>query len=273
MTNRDDESLHCEEVRERLTEVMIEGRVSPEVELHLGLCESCREEAASLRHLWAGLERLDEPVPTDLLRARFDGMLESYSEARIEARPRPRRSAWRGLSEAGRWGSWLAAAACLVVGIGVGRWTVAASAASAEGQLTELRREVSALNQQVTLGLLSQTSVASRLEGVSNGQRLGVPDHEVAAALSDRIASDPNVNVRLAAVDALQPLVLDPWVQRSLGDSLPLQDSPMVQIALIDFLLSGEDSASRSLVASLLNDSSLHPDVRRHIRRRLGGRA
>jgi hypothetical protein len=271
--NRQDENLRCEDVCERLTEVMVEGRVSPEVELHLGLCESCRQEASSIRHLWQGLERLDESAPTDLLRARFEGMLESYSEARIEGGHRFRSEPVGVFGRAGRWGSWVAAAACLLFGIGVGRWTASGSSQATEGQLAELRREVGSLNQQVTLGLLGQASVASRLEGVSHGQRLGAPDHEVAVALSERIASDPNVNVRLAAVDALRPLVLDPWVQRSLSDGLRSQDSPMVQIAVIDFLLSGEEPTSRSLVESLTNDSSLHPDVRRHIRRRLGGRA
>jgi len=49
------------------------------------------------------------------------------------------------------------------------------------------------------------------------------------------------VNVRLAAVDALGRLSGNAGVRQSMVSALTTQDSPMVQVALIDYLVDARD--------------------------------
>ena len=262
--------MKCEEVREQLTQVAVEGRVGEQIELHLSLCRDCRREAEELSFLWSGLGSLEEDVPTELLRARFQGMVESYEEAQLMGTHRLSVAAspdrWQRVAVA-----LFAAAACLLIGVGIGRQTVQSSGTNPE--IASLRDEVTALNQLVALGLMQQTSSSSRLEGVTRGQQLNQPGPQMIQALSERAASDPNVNVRLAAVEALAPLADDPQLQQFLVETLTQQSSPLVQIAMIDLLLLSDETAARQRVLALLEDNSTHPDVQLYIRQRLGSQA
>jgi hypothetical protein len=59
----------------------------------------------------------------------------------------------------------------------------------------------------------------------------------VRQALLYTVNHDSNVNVRLSAVDALQKFAGDPEVARAMMDAIAVQESPLVQVALIDMLV------------------------------------
>jgi HEAT repeat protein len=65
-------------------------------------------------------------------------------------------------------------------------------------------------------------------------------DKRVLTALLDSARSDPNVNVRLAAVDALAGYVDQGAVRTSLMDSLEVETSPLVQLAVLE-AVAGEE--------------------------------
>ncbi len=52
--------------------------------------------------------------------------------------------------------------------------------------------------------------------------------------------------------------------------SLPRQESPLVQIAMIDVLLQADGAEARRVVEQLAEDPDLPDEVRRHIHSRLG---
>jgi HEAT repeat protein len=85
--------------------------------------------------------------------------------------------------------------------------------------------------------MLRQTSASERLKGVLTSTTLDRPDPEVTAVLVETLRHDPNVNVRLSAVDALKRMSGDQNVRRGFAESLVASDSPLVQIALIDALM------------------------------------
>lgn len=279
----------CDDVLEELTARLADprpgageasGPPSPEVEEHLASCAACRREAEELGRLWQGLAALETTSPEDELRPSFDAMVHAFragmegaaSEASAPARaarePR-RRPRWLAalLGGAGAPALRLApvAAAALLVGLGLG-----ALLGSRRGaDVASLRAEVRSLNEMVALSLLDQPSAVDRLRGVSYGGRLGRPDRPVLAALVDTATADPNVNVRLAALDALAPVASEPPVQAALIQALPRQDSPMVQIALADLLLDTGSAAARRAVGELADDPGLLPEVRRHLRQQM----
>jgi len=73
---------------------------------------------------------------------------------------------------------------------------------------------------------------------------------------------DPNVNVRLAAVDALQQFVQNPDVRKGLIDALGHSQSPLVQIALIHAMVQANEKDSLAVLKALLEDADIDPNVR-----------
>jgi hypothetical protein len=135
-----------------------------------------------------------------------------------------------------------------------------------------MRGELRALRQDVALSMMQQTSASARLQGVSDGASLSRRDPEVLEALLETVATDPSPNVRLAAVDALAGRAGEPDVQRRLGTALFEEESPLVQIALADALLSADEAEARRIVAPLASRPGVAREVRQYIRQRLGSR-
>ena len=67
-----------------------------------------------------------------------------------------------------------------------------------------MRSEMHDLREMVSLSLMQQQSASERLKGVSWIGQIDRPSSELAVALLDALMHDPNVNVRLATVDALE---------------------------------------------------------------------
>jgi len=118
------------------------------------------------------------------------------------------------------------------------------------------------MKEMVTLALLQQSSASERLRGVHWSYQLEQPDREVLSALLRALDSDPNVNVRLATVDALQQFARNAQVKQGLLDSLPRQQSPLVQIELINLMVELKEKESVPVLKALLQNSELNNSVR-----------
>jgi HEAT repeat protein len=131
------------------------------------------------------------------------------------------------------------------------------------GELTELRADLREMRQMVTLSMLQQQSASERLTGLIWSQRLREPDAKVLDALVRTVNSDSDVNVRLAAVDALFRFSDDTAVKHRLLESLTSQSSPLVQIALIDLLVELRERRSVEVLRRLVADESVDENVRK----------
>jgi hypothetical protein len=294
--------MNCDEAIELLTDSLaapLPGPTAAALAAHLAACEGCRAEAAETRRIWEELERLPEESPGEEMRQRFVAGLEPYLDA---ARRRSRFERWgagleswldrwlprRPLAQAGLAAATLAAgvligSGALSQGFGLLRGTRGATAANRAGEgrpseIGELRQEVRSLSQLVTLSLLKQDSASERLRGVSFGRHaemadlaeIGEPgDDRVLQALLDTLSHDPDVNVRLAAVDALAPALGRPPVRDRMLTEVVTQRSPMVQIALIDLLMGRDRAGSQRRLQELAASPSLDETVRGYLRSRL----
>jgi hypothetical protein len=285
--------MNCNEAIELLTESLaapLSGRTAAELAAHLAACDACRAEAAEMRRIWEELERLPEEFPGEEMRQRFAAGLEPYLDA---ARRRAGFGRMGGLGRAiERWGpgleGWLErwlprrplaqaglAAATLAVGVligsgqGCGLLRAGGAGDRQRTELGELRQEVRSLSQLVTLSLLKQDSASERLRGVSFGRQAEPGDDRVLQALLDTLSHDPDVNVRLAAVDALAPALGQPVVRERMLQEVAKQRSPMVQIALIDLLVGRDRAGSQRQLTELAANPSLDETVRGYLRSRL----
>ena len=268
--------MKCEQVREEFPDYL-GGKISTparaRIDGHLAGCAACREELNSLSAIWARLGSLPEEEPSPTSEARFHAMLEAYRQGMKQAN--------RDSSPRVTLADWLAAlwprqpalqfavavlffAAGLLLGPALlqRQQYKTVTVGTNDRALVQLREEVSSMRQLVTLALLQQPSASERLRGVNWSYQIEQPDREVLSALLRALDSDPNVNVRLAAVDALHLFASDAMVRRGLLRSLAEQKSPLVQIELINLMVELKEKESVPVLRELSQKQELNPAVR-----------
>jgi HEAT repeat protein len=154
-----------------------------------------------------------------------------------------------------------ALAVVLLVGGGFGEHYLARPR-TANPEIATLQAQVENLRQTVALSMLQDQSSSSRIRGVSYASQVQRPDSHTEQALLSALNHDANINVRLRVVDALENLAGHPDIQRALVDSLPLQDSPLVQVAVIDVLTEVNDKAALPALRQLAADTKTDDAVR-----------
>jgi hypothetical protein len=254
--------MECEAARAQLAD-RLTGTAAPEasaaLDEHLRSCATCAAEARAVSDTWALLG--DIPAATGdsaAMRARFDRILEPSTGAPGAVRRSP--------PGEGRW--WLAnglqaAAAVILLSLGflAGRQTMPAP--GRDPGLSELREELRATRQMVSLSLLQQQSASERLRGISYTSQIDRPGGELVSALIDTLLHDPEVNVRMKTIDALKRFADRDNVRRAAADALALPaSSPYLQIALIDFLVEANDRNSEASLRRLANDTMVDKAVR-----------
>lgn len=259
--------MKCEQVSELLPDYL-QGSLSPDqhrtVEAHLEECADCSEEIA----VWRKLSLLPVEQPSPMSRVRFEAMLQAYqagrsNEPESNSASRKRASSWnffhwlRSPLGAAAWG-----AALLVIGVFAGLRLAAPKPPSPE--IAEMQKELNATKQLVVLSMLQQQSASARLEGVNWSTREQQIDPQVLSALLHTLRYDPSVDVRLAALDALSRHSTQPQVRSSVVNALQEQQSPLVQVALIDQLVEWHDREAKPRLEKLRQSQDLNPAVRQH---------
>lgn len=236
------------------------------IELHVAGCAECKRELVSLHQIWTDLGTLPEHQPSEHLRAQFYGMIDAYEQGEHAARlkePRPgffEKFALRNpLIQFGL------AILLLIAGGLIGyRLHVEQTDGS---RLYQLQAQVKDLSRLFTISLLQQQSASERLRGVSMSNGLGSTDPDVVTALLHTLKYDANANVRLAALDALTDEIKQQPVQDEVLKALPKQNSPLVQIAIIDMLLQSHNGDVIDVLKQMLQDPLVDKNVKDHIQK------
>jgi hypothetical protein len=129
----------------------------------------------------------------------------------------------------------------------------------------DLRREVQDMRQMLAVSLLDQRSTTERLRGVNLSYGLENPDNKMIQALLDTLNNDSNINVRLAAVDALYLFYDSPSVREGIIQSLSQQNSPFLQVALVDLLVSVQERQALESFKKLIEANQLDPKVKQKL--------
>jgi len=257
--------MSCDKFREQIPECLagrLDAAAREKLIAHVDTCAGCRSDLAEMGAVWRGLASLPLAEPDTGVRARFLEMLQAY-QAGMEATPAaPVRSRWLA---AGWWPAravWQAAFSLALVAAGAlgAHWLTRPPAASPE--LVQLQGQVESLRQMVALSMLQDQSPSSRIRGVGYSAQVARPDREMEQALLYTLNHDANVNVRLSAADALEKLASNPEIRRALVDALPLQDSPLVEIELMDIFVENDDLAAIPAMRKLAQDAQTDESAR-----------
>ncbi len=262
--------MTCQDIKEKFPDYLI-GDLSQEekaqMQNHIAACPSCRKELESLSAIWTKLGVLPEVQPETTLRTRFYTMLEDYKNDLGEEKPKARlleqMKTWFKPVWTGRPAFQLSFSLLfLFVGLTAGYFITASSGRPAE--ISDLRQEVQIMRQTLAVSLLDQPSASERLRGVNLSVNTEKPDSGLIEALLNTLNTDSNINVRLAAVDALYLFYDHPLVKEGIAQTLSTQDSPLVQVALIDLFVNVRERRAIESLKNLIQTKNLHPDVKLH---------
>jgi hypothetical protein len=182
------------------------------------------------------IAKIEFPSPSRDLDDRFYQMLAIEKRSKLQSR-------WEAFFSWPQLAPRLAfASVALIAGIAIGYLIQPSDESGA--QTTALVKEVSDLREMVMLSLLEKESATERLRAVSLTQEMNTVSTEVTEALIKTLNQDENVNVRLAALEALKPYIHDSKVREDLIRSIARQNSPLVQVALAEFMAAIQERSS-----------------------------
>jgi len=272
--------MTCDEAKLLLSEYWSESLGEAQelaFEGHLASCEACREEAERLGQIWKNLALIPGAAAKDFepsanLRARFYETLGAYRQGLDSAPKRGWRERLAALWPAQPVYQMAAAAAMLAIGVGVGYEIRSGGAVpvSPQPEVAQLRDEVSNMRQMVALSLLQQQSAGERLRGVSYAYQAPASDTQVLTALLATVNNDESTSVRLSAVDALHAFGASPVMRAAVIQSIRKQQTPLVQIALIDLLVDLKEKEAAPELAEIAKDEKINESVRQHAQEAIG---
>ncbi len=123
-----------------------------------------------------------------------------------------------------------------------------------------------AANKEVMLTLIKEKSASERLRAVNLTSNLSDVDSRIIDALLTTLNTDSNVNVRLTTVEALSQFTKHPKVRTGLIKAIAQQDSPLVQIALVDIMIDLQEKRSVKALQDLLKKQDLNEAVKGRVK-------
>ncbi len=106
------------------------------------------------------------------------------------------------------------------------------------------------------------TSASERIQAVNQSYSLANVNQDITQLLVNTLNFDPNVNVRLAACQALLRFQGEPGVSEALIQSLGIQTDPNLQITLIEALVAIKEKRAYDQIEQLARDQEVMDVVR-----------
>ncbi|MEQ8243489.1 HEAT repeat domain-containing protein [Fulvivirga sp.] len=128
-------------------------------------------------------------------------------------------------------------------------------------EIDQLRNEMAA-TKALVLNSLDDQSASSRLGAVNASYSMEAMDDDIVQAFVKTLNTDENINVRLAALEALSRYADDENVRKALIESLSTQDKPAVQIVLINLLVQLKEKRAIEPLKKLTEDEENMEAVR-----------
>jgi len=139
-----------------------------------------------------------------------------------------------------RLGMWLlriaAGLALLIIGFGAG-WLFQSKSENGAGLTGTETGEVAEMKKVLAFEQMNSTSASERIQAVNHSYEIPDVDRDITQLLINTLNFDPNVNVRLAACQALTHFAGEAEVKEAMIQSLAIQTDPNIQISLIEALV------------------------------------
>ncbi|HLP08672.1 MAG TPA: hypothetical protein VK178_10930 [Opitutaceae bacterium] len=257
--------MSCDSFQEDFLEYRA-NRLSPErtqaLGEHLRTCLTCQRAWADFQELDRKLASVPTPEPSANLSRNFYAMLDTHLAAQRE--PGVFAPVRRGFARL--WSEWMpvnpfaqAGAAAALVACGVLTTLWMQTRRERDADLAALRQQVDAVTRLVAYTALDRESAPDRVQAMlttDTANSVGI------AKLLSALSLDPNVNVRLSALDSLYAHAGDAAVQSGVLAALTREASPIVQVAMIDFLATARATEAQGQFETLARNPATNSTVR-----------
>jgi len=156
----------------------------------------------------------------------------------------------------------------LVVGWLTGFYTQA-DRDQADTHLQYMSAEIRQMKKMVAFSMLNQSSPTERIKALHYLHNNSLFDDQTTGQLFEILNEDPNVNVRLVALETLLEYSDLPGVRTGLLNSINQQQSPIIQITLVKSMVQLKDEQAVHYLKKLLRDEELNYIVREQVERSL----
>ena len=140
------------------------------------------------------------------------------------------------------------------------------SDADNQQDMAQVKAELKSMKEMMMLTMLEKESIHDRLKAVKISEELDDASEEVTQALLHTLNNDRNINVRLAALEALYQYAENSEVREGLIRSIQHQNSPLVQIALAEVMVALQEKRSVEAFKELLESDRAPEEVKEKIK-------
>ncbi len=243
--------MHCENIKIYIPEFIkgaLESTQSDAIKTHIEECDDCKKiynELHSFIHFTDSLPGVETP----------DGMKEEFFELLEMENTIPTKK----IDIPG----WLKVAAIVVFALGT--FTAGYFTGFGRNSNNMMQAELSTLKQEVLLANLTQLSGPQKIQAVYKTKTLKQPQRNIINALVNTMNTDNNVNVRLAAINALSELMdQNESIKTELINSLSIQDNPLLQISLIQVLTEAGVTEAREKIEAISGNENTDKNVKEY---------
>jgi anti-sigma factor RsiW len=265
--------MSCEHFQEDFIDyhdgTLPEGRLL-EIREHLKTCLDCQRAWAGLQALQTSIDAVPTPEPPDRMRRRFFAMLETHTAAE-KRRNDVFGPARRGIAR------WLDAllpqtpvfqAAAMLALLAGGLWLgTRIIPQKPDPEIAALRERIESMTRLVAYTALQDQPASDRVRTMLASTTASANGDARTVGLLNALALDPNVNVRLSALEALYPHAEAPDVRAGVLAALSRETSPLMQVAIIDFLTAAKAQEAQPLFERISQQPDTNETVRAAARR------
>jgi anti-sigma factor RsiW len=243
-------------IKEMLTAYFDDALLPEEHDLvvqHLGECSECNQELQEIKNIGETFHK------TPLLEAPSDSEKILMKMLKQEKKPESRpititfNFSWRQIA---------AASIIFIVGVTAGMMTQGIHTGNKDS-ITGLEQQIIQMRQVLMTALINNDSPSDRIKAVHYAEQISQPSPQVTDILISTLNTDPSVNVRLAAANALQQFAAHQNVRTSLAEALKQQSDPMLQIVLIKMLVQMHEQAVVPTLQQFSTDHETHEMVKK----------
>lgn len=246
--------MNCEQIHTQLIDYLdgnLDNDVAKEIEKHIEHCDRCINELQELGVLLRDIDKEPQQLPDRRLRSNFDELLKKeialQNDTKVVSLETNSKSYWKmGLQVA-------ATVALVVSAYFYGKTN---SKDSYLQEMATLEKEKMEMKETMTISLIENESASKRLQAVNYAEEFEKPGNEILKALINKMYYDDQMNVRLAAAEALAKFAQNDLVRDALISALEKEEDPGMQIELIQILVSIQEKRAVPLMEKLLQNEA-----------------
>jgi len=255
--------MECKNIQNLLIDFIeetISNDIKIQVEEHLLTCKTCRIEHKQTRELLNGMHIFEDVKPDNQLSVDFYTMLEQEKEQLTRNVKKDQTS----FNQDKHYLKYFKYAASIIVLLSVGFFLGQNLQIRNQqnSEIAALRSELYSMQQTASMASLSHPTASQRLNAINMIDEQVESDEKTINTLINTFKGDDNINVRMAAANALVKYSKNEEIRDVFIDVLDEEEDPALQITLINLLTQMQEARAQEIFEKILKNQNTIPVVK-----------